>query len=362
MATDPLLPIDELLSPLNGETAAGDTVPFSIRQQLEEHRKEINPKDFAADDPLRPTDLKVADWSAIIDLSKKTLQETSKDLLVAARMTEALVKKHGFAGLRDGLQLLRRLVEDCWDRLHPSIDDGDLEVRAGPFNWLDDPERGARFPMTVRLTPLVFLNGEGYGWQHWKQMQENRGDIKTEDFERAVLSMSREQCQNIADDLDAASAELTQLTDALNSRLGEFAPSLLQMERAVSECAGLARQILERKGPAQEAEVGQEAVADETATAEAGENGAAAAAAAPAERSRRPRTRADIYQQLTEAARLLQQMEPHSPIPYLIQKCVELGNLPFPQLMKALIRNDDVIFEMNRELGIKQEPAPDTED
>src|SRR5262249_40431356 len=145
---------------------------------------------------VRPTDLKLADWSSIIRLSQDTLRTTSKDLLVAARLTEALVKKHGFGGLRDGLQLLRRMIEDCWDRMHPSIEDGDLEVRAGPFNWLDDAERGARFPMTIRMTPIVFTDGDGFGWHQWKQVQEHRSDFKTEDFERAVLSTPREQCQD----------------------------------------------------------------------------------------------------------------------------------------------------------------------
>jgi type VI secretion system protein ImpA len=65
-----------------------------------------------------------------------------------------------------------------------------------------------------------------------------------------------------------------------------------------------------------------------------------------------------VYQRLTEAADVLAQLEPHSPVPYLIRKAVEFGSLPFPQLMRALIREEQVISEMNRELGIK-EPTPE---
>jgi predicted component of type VI protein secretion system len=67
-------------------------------------------------------------------------------------------------------------------------------------------------------------------------------------------------------------------------------------------------------------------------------------------------SRADVYQRLAEAADLLEQLEPHSPIPYLIRKAVELGGLPFPLLMRALIRDDNVLMEMHRELGIKEAP------
>ena len=54
--------------------------------------------------------------------------------------------------------------------------------------------------------------------------------------------------------------------------------------------------------------------------------------------------------------RVLQQLEPHSPIPYLLNRAVELGTFPFPELMKNLILNADVLKLMNRELGIKDTP------
>jgi type VI secretion system protein ImpA len=68
-----------------------------------------------------------------------------------------------------------------------------------------------------------------------------------------------------------------------------------------------------------------------------------------------------VYQQLAEAAARLQQLEPHSPIPYLVQRAVELGALPFPELIRALIREPNVLSELNRELGI-QEPAQSDSD
>ncbi len=54
-------------------------------------------------------------------------------------------------------------------------------------------------------------------------------------------------------------------------------------------------------------------------------------------------SRAQVYQQLAQAAAMLQQLEPHSPIPYLINRAVELGALSFPDLMRQLIRDADVL-------------------
>src|SRR5947209_2351025 len=148
-SSPPLLEFDALLAPIPGDSPAGGSVPFDVRGQLEEDRREDNPGDFADDDPMRPEQFKKADWGNVIRIGKETLSQTSKNLLLSARMTEALVKQHGFAGLRDGLRLMRLLVEQCWDRLNPPIEsEDDLELRAGPFNWLDDPALGARFPST----------------------------------------------------------------------------------------------------------------------------------------------------------------------------------------------------------------------
>jgi type VI secretion system protein ImpA len=364
MPTPPLLPVDELLAPLDGEDPAGDSVPFGVRQKLEEFRKEINPNDFDADDPLRPEQPKRADWGGLESLAVDTLKSTSKDLLVAARLTEALVKQHGFAGARDGLQLLRRLVEDCWDRMNPKIEDGDIEVRAGPFNWLDDPDRGARFPTTLQSVALVELGEQGFGWQQWKLIQEGKSPATADQFEQAVMATPVEICRQRCEDIDLAVQELEQLNQALVTRMESAAPELFGVKQALANCQTLARQLLERKGGGAEETNGAAEAAAEPGVAK--EEGAQAAAAADgAGTARKGRTRADIYRQLKELSATLQQMEPHSPIPYLIMRACDLGALPFPQLMRALIRDDNILTEMNRELGIRDQapatPAPAAE-
>src|SRR5436853_3848171 len=98
MASASQIEIDSLLEPIPGDEPAGNAVPFNVRRQLDEHRKEISPDAFAADDPMRPENPKPADWGAIIEIAQETLKESSKDMLVAARLTEALSKEHGFGG------------------------------------------------------------------------------------------------------------------------------------------------------------------------------------------------------------------------------------------------------------------------
>jgi len=351
MSSPPLLDFEALVAPIPGARAEGDPVPFEVSQQLEDLRREIDLDSFSPTDPTRPEAPKKADWPGIIQLAQQTLRETSKDLLVAARLTEALAKAHGFAGLRDGLHLLYLLVEQCWDRLHPVIEaEDDLEVRAARFNWLDEPDRGARFPGTLRLIPLLAPDQERFGWQHWRDSQTGKSKLTAADIERGIQNTSREYAERSAADLDQCWQELELLSNALAVRMKtettNYAPSLGGIREAVQDCRMLARQIVQKKGggkPAAEVSTSK----DDTATPPS--------AASPAAENRME-TREEIYGRVAEAAAKLQRIEPHSPVPYLLLRAVEMGSMAFPDLMKALILNADVLKVMNRELGIKDQP------
>src|SRR5207237_3955689 len=105
---------------------------------------------------------------------------------IAARLTEALTREKSFAGLRDGLTLIRMMVEQCWDRINPPIEDGDLEVRAGPFNWLDDADLGARFPTTLRKVPLLTVGDKSFSFLDWRQSQDGKGGVTRDEIEKAI--------------------------------------------------------------------------------------------------------------------------------------------------------------------------------
>jgi type VI secretion system protein ImpA len=346
MAAPPLLDFTKLLAPISEATPAGVPLPFEVRETLAQGRIEDNPDDFKPDDPMRPATFKKADWPGVAKLAQETLAKTSKDLLVAARLTEALVKLHGFAGLRDGLHLMRMLVEQCWDRLYPTIEDGDLELRAGPLHWLDDPDLGARFPNTLRMAPLIFFGDSGrYSWLDSRLSQEGRGKVSRDDFEKAVLAMPFPRCEAVAAELAACREELKLLTQALAVRMGPAAPGLTTIRQAVDECNTLIQEIVQRKRPAEEPKGD---IPGEKAAAGAGLS------------AKNIASRAEAYRQISRAAAVLKELEPHSPIPYLIQRAVELGSMPFPELIKDLVRDPKIIQELNRELGIKEAPTTPT--
>lgn len=339
MASGPFVDIASLLAPIPGDSPAGAyPIPFDFRQKLDEARSEVLPD---PDDRMAP-EPKKADWPGAAKAAQQVLKEVSKDLLTAARLTEALAKQHSFAGLRDGLRLMREMVEQCWDRLNPPIEDGDVEVRSGPFYWLDDAVRGAKFPTTLKLLPLLAGVERSYSWQDWRDSQDGKGSVSREEFEKAILNATREQCETVATALDEVSTEAYQLVQALAPKLGQSAPGLGSMRQVIEDCRRLAHQILERKPKPVE----------ETPVSEGGGGGAGPAADGSPRGAMR--TRAEVFRQLAQAANVLKELEPHSPIPYLIERAVTLGHLSYPDLMKVLVRDVNVLSELNRELGIEE--------
>jgi type VI secretion system protein ImpA len=344
MPTVSTFDLEKLLEPIAGANPAGDAqaYAYAIRQQLDELRKDESPEDF--DDATRPEHLKKADWPAVAKLCEEALTQQSKDLRIACHLAEAQVKLSGFAGLRDSMILLRRLVAECWDRILPSIADGDLDSRSEPLaNMLDDADRGIRFPNVVRCVPLFGNRQNACSFQDWSLLRSAGNPGAKAEFDKAVAATSLDQLQATAAAIDQCQAELTTLLTELDSKLGPTAPALSNLATAISDSRGLVRQELSRLMPA-----ASDAVASD---------GTQAKAAGP---SSVVGSRNDAYQQLNRAADFLQQIEPHSPVPYLVRRAVELGALPFPLLMQQLIRDTGVLAELNREMGVRELAASES--
>ncbi len=356
MPTSSVIEIEALLAPIAGDAPEGDrrAYAYGLRDQFEALRQEERPEDF--DDATRPAVLKKPDWDKVVALAQNALSNQSKDLRVVCHLVEGLTKKHGFAGLQAGLELLRRLLEEAWDRLVPDIDDGDLDSRAAPLaNMLDDPDRGLRFPTSIRFVPLFGAGAQTYGLIDWNRL---RGSSASDDQEATAAALRATDVDLLAKNSSNAEGclqELQNLVPVMDHRLGSYAPSLANLGAAIHECAGLMREELARMQPGgATASPSQAGEASATAVAAAGTPDKESAAAIDPDAVLS--NRAAAYAQLQRAAEVLQQMEPHSPIPYLVRRAVELGRLPFPRLMQQLIRDTNILMELNRELGI-EEPA-----
>lgn len=340
--------IDQLLQPIPGPQPAGDSRAYAHRlhEQFNELRREDDPTDF--DEATRPAEFKKADWDSALELGENTLLAESKDIRVACHLIEALVQLDGFDGLEQGITLLRRLCEDCWDRLIPALEDDDPDTRSAPLaNMLDDPVRGLCFPNLIRRLPILGRESTATSFLAWNQLQSS-GDSGRRD---AVLSSTDvDQLEKLAVGAQACLDELQALRSVLDDKLGNHAPGLLHLGEAVNDCCTLARNALRQLRP----ELDPQCEGGDTS----GEATSELQTAAGSDAVGVTASRRAIYEQIEQAANALSRLEPHSPVPYLVKRAVELGRLPFPQMIRQFVREENTLNEMYRELGIEA-PADD---
>jgi type VI secretion system protein ImpA len=336
-----VLDLDELVQPLpGGESPGGSPLPDDVRRELDRLRKDADP-DFPETSDFR------ADWPKIVALTTTALTATGKDLTAAARLVEAATKLHGAAGLRDGLRLLQRLLADFWDTLHPLPDPGeDYEARRNRLDWLNDVSSGGRFPGTLMRMPLVKAKSGD-----WFTVMDSMTPDRKGALDEAIPTCSDKDLLRVYADLTEARRALNDLGATADEKLGPDSPNLSgdaggNLGGTLVKCVGLMEDAARRRGVS----LTGDTPADAAAPADAG--GGAEATAAPTGVGG---NREQIYRQIQQIASALRRIEPHSPIPYLLERCVRLGELPFPDLMREVIRESSALDELDRLLGVRRE-------
>ncbi len=335
MASAPVLDFEALVQPVPGDHPAGSSMPLTIRQELETLRKEFEPN---PDNPSLPPVPKKPDWPKIQRMTEDVLTNTSKDLETTFRLTEALIKLHGFAGLRDGFHLLHELINQCWDRLHPTPEEGEgMEVRTERFYWILEPDKGARFPQSVRAIPVVRSGENELSYRDLLDAMQGQGPVPATAFDSGEPISA-----DVAEDIAAALTNLTQLERSLTEKCPQDAPSFAGLRQAMEECQGLVKKVTRGVAADESSHESNGAVSGDGAGGVGFDSGRAVA------------SREEAYRQLGQIANVLERLEPHSPIPYLLRRAIELGRMPFPQLIHELVRNPDLLMEVRREFGIKE--------
>ena len=356
--TPAIVDIEALLSPIPGDNPSGVSLRYSdVYDAIQEARRSED--ELSQGEWVRKT--KTADWPRVIALTTEALSTQTKDLQIAVWLMEALLKRHGFAGLRDGLHVLRGIHEHFWESCYPAIEDGDLDPRIGPLEWLN-----AKVPATIRSVTITGrLGGENYSWLKWEEskatdnlgrksveaMEAARqdGKLSGEEFDKAVAMSSLEFYQSIFTNLGQAQAECVQLDKIVDERFGPQAPSLADLMKAIEDTFALVESILQKKRPREERVMNTDARPDVLGGSQP------RPIAPPVEfGSIEPVDRPDALRRLAGVAEFFRRTEPHSPVSYLVQRAILWGEMPLESWLQEVINNEDVLGRVRETLGLKQ--------
>ncbi|BDM22741.1 MULTISPECIES: type VI secretion system protein TssA [Pseudomonas] len=355
------LSLSALRTPIDG--GAGEDLSFSsLFDQIKEARR-ADPEYLTQGD--WQTDLKQADWEQVIQLAAAGLTEQSKDLMLVAWLSEGLAHRKQFPGIRFSLAVAQALLEDFWDTLYPSLDEG-VDERATRLAWLT-----TTLTEVVRTLPIT--QGQGYSLLKYEESRQvenlarqnpsamhqalEEGKINAELFQRSVVLTDTEHLHTRYAQISECLAACQQLQATADAAFASDAPSFL----ALNDVLVRARQLVERLLKERGVELAQASGASAEETAQP-ERPAAAAGTVPAAVQRGdnaplrtvPLNREEAFTLLQGVAQFFKQTEPHSPVPYLVERAIKWGNMPLESWLNDVIKDSSVVDGIRDVLGTLQ--------
>lgn len=351
---------DDLLNPIPGDNPSGENLRYApVYDQIKEARREE--EDIAQGEWQR--ERKKADWVLTSKLCGEALAKKSKDLQIAAWLTEAHLRREGYGGLQECLELLRNLLETFWDTLYPEIEDGDLEMRATPLEWV-----GSRLDKGIKL---VTLTRSGLDWFNYRESRsvpyetdsgkaEQRAQaleehkLTPEEFDEAFDETPKSFYEERMAQLAGCLESLDALAEFCDEKFADYSPNLGGLKKTLEEVKQVVHVLLAKKkqqetGGAEEQPSAAasgggwgESSGDAETSAESSWSDSSwsqpepsAAAAAPARAAVRPKgplapepvDRDDAIARVAGAARWLRQNDAYNPAGYLLIRALRWGEL-----------------------------------
>lgn len=376
MATEAVIDIDTLIQPISDEKPQGENIredfsPSSIYYQIKDARAGARTSErqrlMNQGDDHEALLQMVPEWNTVLELAPKILTNTAKDLEVASWYCEALLRAHGFGGLRDGFKLIHALVENFWDDIYPLPDEDGVETRIAPLTGLNGEDGEGTLIAPIRQVPLT----QGYsdlpfaGWQYEQayevesiqdpEKKEARlagGAISMKTIEQSVVETPVTFFQTLKDDLDQTLNNFTELSAALDELCGNDAPPSSNIRNALKreiEIVGFLTKniVLEAEDNASEVS-GEETEIMTEGTSNTAGNG-------PSIDKTSISSRDEAFRALIKVSEFFKRTEPHSPISYNLEQAVKWGHMSLPELLKELIPDERAREEYCRLAGIKEE-------
>jgi len=338
--------LQPLLNPIPGPNPSGENLRYApVYDKVKEARREDD------DVPLGDwqTTLKKADWALVVKLCSDVLTNKTKDLQLAAWLTEALIKREGFSGLLQGLELLKAYLENFWDTLYPEIEDDDAEMRAMPLEWV-----GLRLEQQLKSVPLT---KSGLDWFRYKESRAvgyeadaEGNDAKAEarrqaiedhkvtgeDWDKSFDTTPKAFYVQKAEVIENIFATLESLREVCDAKFGNATPSFSTLQDTLEELKTTVRVLLQKKRETEpDEDQPQEAAGEEPAAetyAEADSGGAAAAPARarikqPGAISAEPSDAEDALQRIYAVARWMRAQDSTNPVPFLLLRAIRFAEL-----------------------------------
>jgi type VI secretion system protein ImpA len=338
---------DDLLNPIPGDNPSGEYLYYTpVYDKIKEARREDDEGPVGEWQRER----KLADWNTVMKLAGESLATKTKDLQLAAWLTEAHLRKEGFGEFRNALDMIKGLVENFWDTLYPELEDGDAEFRATPLQWLGN------FNLQIHMVPIVRTSA-GYSDIRYQESRKvgykadaesdstkleaflekiREGKISCDDFDKEFNATPKAWYVTQLETIDGCLESLEALQIVCEEKFGDMAPGWGSLRGALEKVRQTVNILLNRKREKEPDEPREEVYAEPNVVEEVETTyESTAVAAAPAARAVKrsgplaaePLDREDAIARVVSAAKFLRTEDAYSPAPYLMLVGLRHGEL-----------------------------------
>lgn len=324
--TDP----NPLLAPIDHATPAGPNLEYDP-SFTELERIAMPTLERTMGDSLKAA--QEPDWGKV-ESAAGTLLVRTKDLRVAVHLTTARTRRQGLAGWAAGLGLVRGLLEQYWDDVHPQLDvddDNDPTARANAVMPLGDPQSALGY---FRLVP--FVQSPRLGRFSLRDLRVATGSISASpsadgtptptlfDLEACCMDCPDDQLPTSAAMLADAHAHAEAVVALLREKLGTASPDMRHLTGDIVELKKFVDAQLLRRFPDRLEESATEAAPDNDGNPAiqpvhdkiAGHN--------------------DVIRRLDEICEYYERIEPSSPLPILLKRARRLVGKSFADVLKDI--------------------------
>lgn len=356
---------EQLLAPISDDNPCGEDFSFSAEFDcIHEARREDDP---SLDYGEWATQLKQADWKAVARECEALLMQKTKDLRVAAWLTEGLVKTLGFAGLHKGLEVHVGLLTRFGADIHPRIDDGDDERRAGTVSWF--VQRAAYLIRCVPLTDsaagrfslMAYESAVSLQLQlqrHPDSVPDLESRVTLEKFSRAVAETEHAHFSAQLDIIDQCIHLVKNLASQLEHVLCDGSPSITPLteslealrERVLAICMSLGLKNTDDATGDMSQQDGSPSTVSLAGLVDSAPK-VTGKSSPIMQFSPGIGTRTEAVEALRQVSAYFRKAEPHSPVAYLADKALQWSEMPLHLWLRSVVKDPGVLAHLEEMLG-----------
>lgn len=277
------------------------------------------------------------DWRAVMDRAEALL-DRSRDLRIAIYWLRAGLHTQGYGFLFVGLQLLKGLIEQQWEHLHPlpDADDGDPYARVNALTLLRENEGligDLRACAVVEDRAIGLLSGRAFELMLGLSPALSDETVHTRDQLTQMLQAALQRRPQLREQCEQAQSLLKQLVSLINERLGsDAAPDLRPLQSLVQGIlAALPAAAVDAASVGgEDGDAGAESGAGESAAGASGQGGARRGLSGSIS------SREEAIRAIDMVCEYLERTEPTNPAPLFLRRGRQLIDQNFLQLVKLL--------------------------